>query len=30
MYGELCLKLHEWQREMVDVSRDWLKARYAA
>jgi pimeloyl-ACP methyl ester carboxylesterase len=24
------MSLHEWQREMVDVSREWLKARYAA
>jgi dienelactone hydrolase len=24
------MTLHEWQREMVDVSREWLKGRYAA
>ena len=24
------MTLHEWQREMVEVSRDWLSRRYAA
>jgi pimeloyl-ACP methyl ester carboxylesterase len=24
------MTLHEWQREMVEVSRDWVKTRYAA